>query len=66
MSHYYSDIGTIEVDVIESLFIDVKINKIKSVIVGVLYRPNTQPLADIDFFNETLSESTPNLAKENK
>ena len=37
MSHYYSDIGTIEVDVIESLFVEVKINKIKSVIIGVLY-----------------------------
>ena len=52
--------------VIESLFIEVKINNIKSVIIGVLYRPNTQPLADIDFFNETLAEITSNLAKENK
>ena len=42
-----------------------KINKIKSVIIGVLYRPNTQPLADIDLFNET-AEITSNLAKENK
>ena len=51
---------------IESLFIEVKINTIKSVIIGISYRPNTQPLADIDLFNETLAEITSNLAKENK
>ena len=34
--------------VIESVFFEIQINERKTIIVGVVYRPNTQPRADID------------------
>ena len=52
--------------VIESLFVEVKINSKKSIIVGVIYRPNTQPHADMDLFADTLSEITSKISNENK
>ena len=52
--------------VIESLFVEVKINTQKSIIVGVIYWPNTQPHADMDLFADTLSEITSTITNENK
>ena len=52
--------------VIESLFVEVKINSEKSIIVGVIYRPNTQPHADMDLFADKLSEITSKISNENK
>ena len=52
--------------VIESLFVEVKINSKKSIIVGVIYRPNTQPHADMDLFADKLSEIISKISNENK
>ena len=52
--------------VIESLFVEVKINSKKSIIVGVIYRPTTQPHADMDLFADKLSEITSQIPNENK
>ena len=52
--------------VIESLFVEVKINSKKSIIVGVIYRPNTQPHADMDLFADKLSEITSTITNEKK
>ena len=52
--------------VIETLFIEVKLNEIKSVILGVIYRPNTQPRADIDVFTTKLADITAKINNENK
>jgi hypothetical protein len=40
--------------VFESIFIEVLSNTNKNTIVGVIYRPNTQPKADMDIFTSTL------------
>ena len=40
--------------VIESLFIEIQISSNKSIIVGVVYRPNTPPRANFDQFSESL------------
>ena len=52
--------------VIETLFIEVKLNETKSVILGVIYRPNTQPRADIDVFTTKLADITAKINNENK
>ena len=44
--------------VIETLFIEVKLNETKSVILGVIYRPNTQPRPEIDVFTTKLADIT--------
>ena len=43
-------------NVCETLFIEITNNNGQNVIVGVLYRPNTEPLADIDIFSNNLEE----------
>ena len=52
--------------VIETLFTEVKLNETKSVILGVIYRPNTQPRADIDVFTTKLADITAKIYNENK
>ena len=52
--------------VIETLFIEVKLNETKSVIFCVIYRPNTQPRADIDVFTTKLADITAKINNENK
>ena len=52
--------------VIETLFIEVKLNKTKSIIVGVIYRPNSQPRADMDIFTTELADITAKINNENK
>ena len=52
--------------VIETLFIEVKLNETKSVILGVIYRPNTQPRVDIDVFTTKLADITAKINNENK
>ena len=44
--------------VIETLFIEVKLNQTKSIIglLGVIYRPNSQPRADMEIFTTKLAE----------
>ena len=40
----------------ESVFVEINTNSNKKSIIGVIYRPNTQPRADIDVFSSTLFE----------
>ena len=52
--------------VIESVFFEIQINERKTIIVGVVYRPNTQPRADIDIFMPKIIETQSKIKEENK
>ena len=52
--------------VIETLFIEVKLNQTKSIILGVIYRPNSQPRADMEMFTTKLADITTKMNSENK
>ena len=52
--------------VIESVFFEIQINERKTIIVGVGYRPNTQPCADIDIFMQKIIEIQSIIKEENK
>ena len=52
--------------VIESVFFEMQINERKTIIVGVVYRPNTQPRADIDIFMQKIIEIQSIIKEENK
>ena len=52
--------------VIESVFFEIQINERKTIIVGVIYRPNTQPRADIDTFMQKIIEIQSIRKEENK
>ena len=52
--------------VIESVFFEIQINERKTIIVGVVYRPNTQPRADIDIFMQKIIEIQSIIKEENK
>ena len=45
---------------------NVKLNKTKSIIVGFIYRPNSQPRADMDIFTTELADITAKINNENK
>ena len=53
-------------NVCETLFIEIINNNGRNVMVGVLYRPNTEPLADIDIFSNNLDEIMDMIQNENK
>ena len=59
------DISVFIPNVCETLFIEI-INNGRNVIVGVLYRPNSEPLADIDIFSNNLEEIMDIIHNENK
>ena len=42
--------------VIETLFVEFKISETKKAVLGVIYRPNTAPKADLNIFTTTLLE----------
>ena len=52
--------------VIESLFFEIQINERKTIIVGVVYRPNTQPPANIDIFMHRIIEIQSIIKEEEK
>ena len=52
--------------VIESVFFEIQINERKTIIVGVVYRPNTQPRVDIDIFMQKIIEIQSKIKEENK
>ena len=52
--------------VIESVFFEIQINERKTIIVGVVYRPNTQPRADIGIFMQKIIEIQSIIKEENK
>ena len=50
----------------ESIFFEISYTSKKPIIVGVVYRPNTQPLANLDFFIEKILEIHGIILNENK
>ena len=52
--------------VFESFFIEIDSKSEKSKIVGIIYRPNTPPRADVDIFSVTLYEIVDTIDRENK
>ncbi len=50
----------------ESLFVEVELLPNKLIIVGVIYRPNTQPKADLDIFSTTFLDTMDLINYENK
>ena len=52
--------------VIESVFLEIQINERKTIIVGVVYRPNTQPRADNDIFMQKIIEIQSKIKEEKK
>ena len=51
-----NDLSVFIPHIFESVFIEIEIKKSQNLIVGVIYRPNTQPLADMDVFQTTLHD----------
>ena len=49
-----NDLSVFIPHVFESLFIEVSLPGSKNQIIGVIYRPNTPPMADLDLFQNTL------------
>ena len=52
--------------VFESLFVELQPTNGKHTIIGVIYRPNTFPLADVDIFTTTLLDVMDQINHENK
>ena len=57
------DISVFIPHVFESLFIEMKTKSRKNTIVGVIYRPNTAPKADVDIFSATMFNIMDNINK---
>ena len=49
-----NDLSVFIPHVYESLFVEITSNIGKNTIIGVIYRPNTSPRADVDIFTTTL------------
>ena len=52
--------------VIETLFVEFKTNSKNNCVVGIIYRPNSAPLADIDRFSQELYNIIDKINSENK
>ena len=52
--------------VMETLFVEIQYKHSKPIIVGVIYRPNTLPRADLDLFISNLLEIQSKISNENK
>ena len=52
--------------VFESIFFELQAAKRKPIIVGVIYRPNSHPRADLDFFTRTVLYIQDKISSENK
>ena len=59
------DISVFIPHVFESIFVELETGLHSKEIVGVIYRPNTPPLADIDIFTENISEIMNTLNNDN-
>ena len=51
---------------LNQFFFEISCNSKKPIIVGVVYRPNTQPLANLDLFIEKILEIHEIILNENK
>lgn len=60
-----NDISVFIPHVIETLFVEVQTNG-KTIVVGIIYRPNTAPRADIDIFTSTIYDINNIIMKEKK
>jgi len=60
------DLSIFTSHVIESLFIELEICTTKSIIIGIVYRPNTPPRASLDKFTESIGHINDQIALENK
>ena len=52
--------------VIETYFVEIYMKSNKNIIVGIVYRPNTEPLADIDLFINSITDIIQNLNSSHK
>ena len=52
--------------VMETLFVEIQYKHSKPIIVGVIYRPNTLPRADLDLFISNLLEIQSKISNKNK
>ena len=59
------DISVFIAHIFESIFIEIQ-SKYTNVIIGTIYRPNTPPKADLDIFQNTLSELMYTIKHEKK
>ena len=64
--HIRNDIGIFIPHIFESIFIEISNTQGKHLIVGVVYRPNSGPHADLDIFSSTLHDIMDNIQHENK
>ena len=60
------DLGVFIPHVIETLFVEIINPRTKNVILGVVYRPNSEPYADVDIFSLNMQELMNNINAENK
>ena len=61
-----NDLSVFIAHVFESLFIEIDYSPTCKQVIGVIYRPNTAPMADIDIFSSTLFEIMDIVNFENK
>ncbi len=59
------DISVFIPHIFESVFIEVMSKSERNTIVGVIYRPNTEPRADIDIFSSNLEDIMDTMTNEN-
>ena len=60
------DISVFIPHVCESLFVEIINNNGRNVVVGVVYRPNTEPHADVDIFASNMEHIMDTIQHENK
>ena len=60
------DLSIVIPHVFESIFFELQAAKRKPIIVGVIYRPNSHPRADLDFFTRTVLYIQDKISSENK
>lgn len=60
------DLSTFIPHVYESLFIEINIQSSKPIIIGIIYRPNSLPRANLDKFTESLEITTDKITLEHK
>ena len=60
------DLSIFNPHVMETMFVEIQYKHSKPIIVGVIYRPNTLPRADLDLFISNLLEIQSKISNENK
>ena len=60
------DISVFIPHICETLFIEMINDSVRNIVVGVIYGPNTEPLADIDTYSSNLEHIMDTIQRENK